>query len=128
MLSTRILRRLLISLGYCEDNASMEELSSADVQVLCGYFSYHHNIQPGIVHAMLGNPGLIPDDIIVEFGIEHEDHNELALYIDDLARYAGEEVEENSTADVVEESSEDDIKVDEPEESSVDTFLASLQE
>jgi hypothetical protein len=77
---------------------------------------------------MLGNPGLIPDGIIVEFGVDHEDHNELALYIDDLARYSGEEVEENFTSEVVEESSEDDIKVEEPEESSVDTFLASLQE
>jgi hypothetical protein len=109
----------------------MEELSSDDIQMLCGYFSYHHDIQPSIVHAMLGNPGLIPDGIIVEFGVDHEDHNELALYIDDLARYSGEEVaevEENSTAEVFEESSEDDIKVEEPEESSVDTFLASLQE
>jgi hypothetical protein len=54
---------------------------------------------------MLGHPGSIPDSILVEYGVDHEDLNELALYIDNLSDYT----EDPGTADEDAAQEESDV-------------------
>ena len=91
-LQHRILHNILVDNGYMEPIEDPDELINTVSSVthrhnLYGYFMYHYGLSNAAVDMMYGSPGAIPDQLIVKYGIENEDHEELAKYIDDITPF-----------------------------------------
>lgn len=110
-LQHRILHRLLVSKNYLpepedwSDENNTVQAVTTNLTNLKGYFAYHYDIPSAVVDSMLGHPGSIPDSILVEYGVDHEELNELALYIDNLSDYT----EDPGTADEDAAQEESDV-------------------
>lgn len=104
-LQHRILHRLLVSKNYLPktedslDEDTTVQIVTSNILSLKGYFAYYYGLDGAVVESMLAHPGSIPDPILVEYGVDHEDLDELALYIDNLAAYTEDPTEYEAEPD-----------------------------